>query len=357
MPTADDLAAAVTHGIIDAEQAEKLGSFLATRSAGDPWEPSAEDRRSSEDVRFVRGFHDIFIAVGIILLFFGFAVTSTTVSFHPGIVYFVAAAVAWGLAEHLARIKRLVLPSMVLAIFFTLFVGAAVLSTMEIGPVRFGRMPWGEPGLVAGAVATAAAVLFYRRFRLPFALGAIAGAALFLVVALVHVVAPDFARGYQAEILLVSGLVIFAAAMSYDLSDPERRTLRADNAFWLHLLAAPLLVRSVLSGGILNGGATTSLSDAVVIFAVVAALALVALLIDRRALLVAGLGYLGFAIAAIIRETSVETSTGIAITLVVLGAGVVMLGTGWQKTRHVLFRFVPLPSGFKNRLPPPAGQT
>lgn len=355
MPTPDDLKAAVTEGIIDADQADKLTAFLTERAKDDPWEVSARVTRSSEDVRFVRGFHDIFIALGIMMLFFGFAITSTTGLVQPGIVYFVAAAVAWALAEHLTGVKRLVLPSIVLVVFFTVFVGAAILSTMAIGPIRFDRMPWGQPGLFAGGVATGAAVLFYVRFKLPFALGAIAASGLFLFVALVHVLAPEFARSYQTWIFLVSGLAIFAAAMSYDLSDPARQTLRADNAFWLHLLAAPLLVKFVLSGGILSGGSETTLMDAAIIFTVVGVLALIALLIDRRALLVAGLGYLGIAIAAIIREASLETSTGIAITLIILGAGVVMLGTGWQKTRHVLFKVVPLPSSLKNRLPSPAG--
>jgi hypothetical protein len=43
------------------------------------------------------------------------------------------------------------------------------------------------------------------------------------------------------------GLRVFAAAMSFDLSDRDRMTRRSDCAFWLHLLAAPLIVHSLIS--------------------------------------------------------------------------------------------------------------
>src|SRR5438874_3733945 len=36
------------------------------------------------------------------------------------------------------------------------------------------------------------------------------------------------------------------AAMAFDASDRERATRRADCAFWLHLLAAPLIVHSLI---------------------------------------------------------------------------------------------------------------
>ena len=44
--------------------------------------------------------------------------------------------------------------------------------------------------------------------------------------------------------------------MRYDLSDPARETRRTDAAFWLHLLAAPLLVHTLVRGmlpGLANG--------------------------------------------------------------------------------------------------------
>ena len=46
---------------------------------------------------------------------------------------------------------------------------------------------------------------------------------------------------------LILGLGVFALAMHFDMADPARQTRRADIAFWLRLLAAPLMVHSLIS--------------------------------------------------------------------------------------------------------------
>ncbi len=51
----------------------------------------------------------------------------------------------------------------------------------------------------------------------------------------------------ESAVFLGCGLAVFAAAMAFDISDRERVTRRADCAFWLHLLAAPLIVHSLVS--------------------------------------------------------------------------------------------------------------
>jgi hypothetical protein len=150
---------------------------------------------------------------------------------------------------------------------------------------------------------------------------------------------------------LVCGLGVFAAAMSFDMSDRERLTRRADCAFWLHLLAAPLIVHSVISLAVqpLTGGLwrTAAMSNALAVVAIVAVLALVALLIDRRALLVSGLAYLGGAVGYLL---SGNTASTLAATLVILGAFVLTLGAGWVPLRRLLLRLVS--PAISNRLPP-----
>ena len=41
--------------------------------------------------------------------------------------------------------------------------------------------------------------------------------------------------------VLVLGIGVFLFAMRWDSSDPARVTRRSDVAFWLHLLAAPMI--------------------------------------------------------------------------------------------------------------------
>jgi hypothetical protein len=193
-------------------------------------------------------------------------------------------------------------------------------------------------------VPAAAAGAFYWRFKLPFALLPMAVS---LVVAGLGVASFLFPRApaiADTIFSLVSGLAVFAAAMSFDISDRERLTRRADCAFWLHLLAAPLIVRSVMN---LVG---VPLDTALIVMSTVAILAAVAVLIDRRALLVSGLAYLGGAIFYILADTGRGGGFTLAATLVILGAIVLTLGAGWVPLRRLLLPL--LPAAVSGRLPP-----
>jgi hypothetical protein len=156
---------------------------------------------------------------------------------------------------------------------------------------------------------------------------------------------------YWAPLLLICGLLTFCAAMAFDLSDPLRRTLRADNAFWLHLAAAPMIVHAVIYLVVGTNREQFTGLDAAVVVLLVAILALVAIVIDRRALFVSALSYFGFAVAALLRQANIADVGGIASTLVVTGGCVIALGVGWHAIRRLLLRVVPK-SGLLLLLPP-----
>ena len=70
--------------------------------------------------------------------------------------------------------------------------------------------------------------------------------ALFAVKRLASAIGDAPARGdLMLVFLLVFGIGVFLFAMWWDASDPKRETRRADVAFWLHLLAAPMIVHPV----------------------------------------------------------------------------------------------------------------
>jgi MFS family permease len=153
-------------------------------------------------------------------------------------------------------------------------------------------------------------------------------------------------------VLFCGGAVVFAAAMAFDISDRERLTRRADCAFWLHLLAAPLIVHSLIT--LATGGITVMYGPGVLtIVLVIGLLAVVAVAIDRRALLVSGLSYLGFAIGIVVSGVfgggSAEFAAW-AATLVILGAFVLALGVGWMPLRRRVMSL--LSPVVANRLPP-----
>ncbi len=131
-----------------------------------------------------------------------------------------------------------------------------------IGPDRFNndnQLLGATVGGVSAALAAAAAWLHWRRFHVPItvAAGAAAVAGLFLAIVL-GIVQPANAQTATNLILgfvLLLGIGVFLFAMWWDASDRARVTRRSDVAFWLHLLAAPMIAHPIFTLMGLNNGA------------------------------------------------------------------------------------------------------
>jgi hypothetical protein len=75
---------------------------------------------------------------------------------------------------------------------------------------------------------------------------------------------------------------------------------------------------------------------------------LVAVLIDRRAMLVSGLSYAGVAFWALIRQAGFSDMTT-PLTILTLGAFVLLLSAGWRPLRAGIL--TTMPSAFARHLP------
>jgi hypothetical protein len=349
-----DLDAAVAEGLLTQDSANALRAFAARRSGG----PAPAETQDDEHFRFLRGFNDFFFAIGVLFLGIGvfyFAGNRVVPNLFGAIIF-------WALAELLLRRMRLVLPGIVLACFFALFVFLVLPADLPFfppAPYQTAARPlntlntFGSRGLfqtvapvaiaAKSLVSCAALVLFYLRFRLPFTLMLVAGTLVFAVLTLAGPYGQD--AQFYSFLLLACGLAVFGAAMAFDLSDRERKTRRGDCAFWLHLLAAPLIVHSLIRFVALDvSNVTTKVSAAIV--AIVIALTLIAVIVDRRALLVSALSYIGVIIATAVRSAAeTDNTTAFFMTLVILGA----LGVGWLPLRR--WFIARLPSDLADRLP------
>jgi hypothetical protein len=335
-----DLDTAVAEGIVSPAQAAALRELAARRTR-----ERAISQGHEERFRFMRGFNDVFFAVGVALFVAGFAYLAG--GNYPGLA--LTAAVVWALSELLVARLRLVLPGILLAILFVglVFIALPVerLLGIEVGQAQNARSPTGlldamrsVPGVplvvaLRGLVAALAAGIFYLRFKLPFALLPLAGSLVAVVLAVASYLVPA-AQIWDPVALLVCGLAVFTAAMAFDASDRERSTRRADCAFWLHLLAAPLIVHSLIW---LISPALTATSAAVP---------------GGPSLLVAGLTYLGAAIGYAISGGRAGPNVAFAVymTLALLGALVLVLGVGWMALRRMLIAH--MSASLANRLPP-----
>jgi hypothetical protein len=147
--------------------------------------------------------------------------------------------------------------------------------------------------------------------------------------------------------VLFLGIGIFLFAMWWDGSDRARVTRRSDVAFWLHLLAAPMIVHPIFTLLGLNDGHAT-LGEGVVVVLLYIALGLTALAIDRRALLVSALAYVLWALAELFRQFG-AVQLNVALTALVIGSALLLLSAFWHQARAAIVK--PLPERLKDRLP------
>lgn len=382
------LEAAAAAGVISAEQVGPLHDFLSSTAAGVASRPSGE-----EDLRFIRNFHDVFLAIGIALLAIGLAIgvsvyISTSADGDPpaiaittGGLFAGCAAVMWVLGEIFARRRRLFLPAIAIVVAMTIFavIAVALLYAGIVAGRDVDTSNWNlqtmppelrAGALIASALAFISPLAFYLRFRLPFSLGFTgAGVAFFLIVAALTTNF-DLTVKYLSPIFLVLGLLLFAAGVAFDARDPARVTRYSDNGFWLHFAAAPFILNgafgligqmfgaadgvpstaALISSASEGGGAGTA--HATVTLAVVVLLGVVSLLINRRVLIVSTLITTGVAIGILMNAVGLGAGALAASTLIVLGAFVLILGASWHSARRALLGWVK-PDGPWARVFPP----
>jgi hypothetical protein len=336
------LEAAVRSGELGRPQLEELLSIAdgveQGRRAQDP-----------EKFGFLKGFNDIFLALGVVLVLgaIGAAMAGAT----AGWVTFAIAAASWGMADIISRQTRAVLPLIAAAfgvltpaVYFAFYIHA----DSGFSPARH---------LLLGSIAALLlASAYYLYFRLPFALGLIAGLGTLTLVAAAKLLAGAPIPTLSGIIQFVCGLCTFAAAMHFDMKDPRRLTTDADKGFWLHIAAAPMIVNAIAQPLLRSGNVSTGASAAVL--ALVVLLALVAMIVDRRALLVSSLAYFIIALIYLLKGTASSQMTGpadtrtFAIAFGLAGLLVLVLGIFWHQLRAVLFRHLPEGMPLTN-LPPP----
>ena len=147
--------------------------------------------------------------------------------------------------------------------------------------------------------------------------------------------------------VLLLGIGVFLFAMRWDSSDPARVTRRSDVAFWLHLLAAPMIVHPVFTLLGLNDG-TATIGEGFVVIALYVALGLTALAIDRRALLVSALAYVLYALSELFKQVG-AVELNIALTALVIGSALLLLSAFWHQARSMVVHR--LPAGLRTQLP------
>jgi hypothetical protein len=203
---------------------------------------------------------------------------------------------------------------------------------------------------LSAAAAGGAAWLHWRKFHVPITIAAGAGSVAAITVGLLIAALGqnvEQAKNVILGFILMLGIGMFLFAMWWDSSDRSRLTRRSDVAFWLHLLAAPMIVHPVFTLlGLTSGRA--SVVEAIVVVLLYIALGVTALAVDRRALLVSALAYVLYALSSLFKEFG-AVQLSIALTALVIGSALLMLSAFWHQARAAIVR--PLPEKLRERLP------
>lgn len=345
----DDLQSAVESGALSAQAADAFRAHVSVRHAM----PAGDE----EHFRLITGFNDIFVTIAAVMILvamagIGQAFTPALQSPPPFSGVLIAIA-AWGMAEFFTKRRRMALPSIVLLLAF---VGGVFEASLGFTVMAIGDPDQATRGVMALFALTplltaGAAWLHWRQFKVPITVAAGAAAAAGTAITLIAAaLGPDNVTPERVLLPLafVAGLAVFALAMRWDMSDTARHTRRSDVAFWLHLLAAPMIAHPLFHWLGVTGGANIGVGSVVGVLVVYVALGIVALAIDRRALLVSALAYVLFALTWLFdRFGAVELN--VALTALVIGSALLTLSAFWTPIRRTVVE--QLPATLRERLP------
>jgi len=331
-----DLEAAVAAGVLTPAAAEAFRNHIADTRAT----PLVDE----ESFRLLTGFNDIFVAIAITLLLTALAWIGGDSSAALGGA--LVAGASWGLAEYFTRRRRMALPSILLLLTFVGGVGATLIGALVDMDPDFSDQINAVISAGIGLAVAAAAALHWWRFRVPITVAAGAVALVGVLVALV--LAADMTLKDNIQwFVLAGGIATFAFAMWWDMSDRVRLTRRSDVAFWLHLVAAPMIAHPIFHQlGVLDGSIGTT--QAAIVIALYIFFALVSLSIDRRALLVSSLAYVLYAMSALFEKFG-AVSLNVALTALVIGSALLLLSAFWHPVRRMVVNT--LPEGLRGQLP------
>ena len=355
MYSQNEIDEAVAAGALSPDAAASLRHWVEAQRTS----PAADE----EHFRLITGFNDIFVSIAAAILLFAVGFIGQWIGHNSGTVIggdgpsFLAplgvAIASWALALFFTAKRRMALPSILLLLAFV----GSVFATVGFGLAQIiGEPPNDQEalyiGIVAsasGAIAAAAAWFHWRRFRVPITVATGAAAVSAIAVGLL-IAAFGELQGFENIVLgfvLFLGVGMFLFAMWWDGSDRARITRRSDVAFWLHLLAAPMIVHPVFTLLGLNDGNAT-IGEGFIVILLYIVIGLTALAVDRRALLVSALAYVLYALNEMFRQFG-AVELNVALTALVIGSALLLLSAFWNQARGLVVR--PLPSSLQDRLP------
>lgn len=323
MYTDENLSSAVKAGIFTEDAVSKFRAFVSNEQGM----VSVDE----EHFRLVTGFNDIFvvIACGLLLVSVGWIGREIA----TGLGLLAVAITSWGLSEFFVLKRKMALPAIVLLLTFIVGISGFAAELFRAQSTN-GSMSF----LAAGFTGLVASYLHWLRFKVPITVAAGVAVVIGSIIAFIIVQFPKI-ENWSLLMIFIGGLLSFAIAMHWDMQDTKRLTRKSDVAFWLHLLSAPLIVHPVFFIlGVFEG--KNSIPMALSVIGLYAALAVISIAIDRRALMVSALVYVLFSFSTLLKTFGI-VSLGFSITGLAIGSALLLLSAFWHTSRSHLLGWSP----------------
>ncbi len=329
MYTDEDLNIAVSKGIFSADSVAAFRENISTSK----YTHGVDE----ENFSLVSSFNDIFVVIACTLLLGSSAWVTSAI--HPSVGMAVLAGLSWILAEFFVRKRKMALPAIMLLLSF-------IGSIFTTGIFLFKAMGT-EAFFFSATAAAIAAYTHWLRFKVPITIAAGTAASVAVVVAALLTMFPGMSDRIM-HMVFVGGVVSFSVAMYWDMTDRSRTTRQSDIAFWLHLLAAPMIVHPIFSRlGIADGN--ENLSNITIILLLYLAMTLISVIIDRRAFMISSLIYVIYAFSEFFTLYGFA-GYNLALTGVCIGLALILLSGFWHRVRTAIVLRLP---HFAQQLIPP----
>lgn len=327
MYSEEDLDNAVQQGILRQEDVNALRQHRS--------QTTLQATADQESFRLLTGFNDIFVSIAGALFFVSLFVLGA--NYDKALATILTAAAAWLFAEIFVRKQRMALPAILSLVFF-------VASAFAL-PLAFFVTPTTTVLLMCALFSTIAAYVHWQRFRVPITVAASTVGILTATVGIIINRFPGLIE-HKLTILFIAGILVFLFAMYWDSRDLARRKRSSDVAFWLHLLAAPLIVHPVFQQFAPLGGAQ-DVNTAILVSLVYLILAVISIIIDRRAIMVSALIYVLYTFGHLMQSWSV--GYGLALAGFIISSSLLVLSAYWSPLRAILVSH--LPANMQRNLP------
>ncbi len=320
---------ALARGIITDAQRVELEAMRAVEATD-----------SDERIKPVGSFNEIFVTVGVMLLLNALTGIVGLIIGKAEILSAVASlALVVVAAEYFHQRKRFRLP----IIYCVLSAGMTAgtwLRVLLVGDADnfFDISKGWELAVLPMFASLAVFIAGAARYRIAF---------MMLPIGILFTVAVTFAADHAVNdlpfklLLGACGLSLLAIAIHFDLKDPKRVTRASDFAFWTYIVGSPLFVHSLFLSVLIDADTIIGTGIWVLIAVLAAGVSFTGVLMNRRALILSTMIYVGYILFSALSNTPMGIATGTLVTVMCIGLYIIALGSRWAEARRYVMQRLP----------------